>query len=204
MRTPRSTWGLRLLGARLCLVAMLAGVGMSLWAGAAPARAAPPGAAPADPILGLARLAGQFQLAGRVTVSARINGERVGQRFLRTWTFTSRCTTGACATVGLVRQRSGGHDTLKLHRRSPGYYTGSGSFYVPLRCGSRTYRHGELAPFSVAVRVTSAQRDQTGAVVATHVTASYSNSSRRNLTPCVAFPGRDAASYHGHLVMPST
>jgi hypothetical protein len=204
MTAARLTRGLRLRPARLCLLAVLAAGGMSVWAGAAPAGAAPRGAAPADPILGLARLAGRFQLAGRVTVATRINGERVRQRFLRTWTFTPRCTAGACATVRLVRQRSGGRDTVTLHRRSPGYYTGSGSFYVPLRCGSRTYRHGELAPFSVAVRVNGARRDQTGAVIATHVNASYSNSSRRNLTPCIAFPGRDAATYHGHLVLPPT
>jgi hypothetical protein len=161
-------------------------------------------AAPVDPILAVARLSGTFRLAGRITVASRVRGERVGQTFLRTWTFNPRCRSGACGTITLVRQRSGGHDTVTLRRRSPGYYTGSGSFYVPLGCGGTTYHHGELAAFSVTVRIDGARHDATGAAVATHVTATYNNSSRRNLTPCVDFPGRDAARYHGHLAVAAT
>jgi hypothetical protein len=158
-------------------------------------------AAPVDPVLGAARLTGKFQLAGRITVARRVRGERVGQTFLRTWTFTPACSSGACGTVTLVRQRAGGHDQVTLRRRSPGMYAGSGSFYVPLRCGSTRYVHGELASFSITVRIDGAARDlATGNVIATHVNATYNNSSRRNLTPCVDFPGRDAARYHGHAV----
>jgi hypothetical protein len=184
---------------RVCLVACLVG---ACWP-AAWLTSAQASGAPIDPTIALARLAGQFRLAGRITVATRVRGERVGQTFLRTWSFTPGCTVGACRAVTLVRQRSGGRDTLTLRRRSAGYYTGSGSFYVPLQCGSRTYHHGELASFSVTVTVTSAQRDATGMIVATRVNATYNNSSRRNLTPCVDFPGRDAARYHGHVVVPA-
>jgi hypothetical protein len=158
-------------------------------------------AAPVDPILGVARLTGRFQLAGRITVATRVRGERVGQTFLRTWTFTPRCSSGACGAITLVRPRSGGRDRVILRRQSPGLYSGSGSFYVPLQCGGSRYAHGELASFSVTVRIDGAARDlATGEVLATHLNATYRNSSRRNLTPCVDFPGRDAARYHGHAV----
>jgi hypothetical protein len=173
--------------------------GISAWPGAGAQ------AAPVDPILAVARLAGKFSLAGRITVANRVRGERVGQTFMRTWTFTPRCASGACGTITLVRQRSGGRDKVTLRRRSAGVYTGSGSFYVPLRCGSTTYTHGELAAFSITVRIDGAARDRvSGKAIATHVNTTYNNSSRRNLTPCVDFPGRDAARYHGHLIRPPT
>jgi hypothetical protein len=178
-----------------------AGAAVSRAAGGAAVSPAAARAASVDPLLAAARLSGKFQLAGRITVATRVRGERAGQTFMRTWKFTPHCATGACGNVTLFRRRAGGSDTLTLHRRSPAYYTGSGSFYVPLRCGSTTYRRGELASFSITVRIDGAARDlATGNVLATHVTATYNNSSRRNLTPCVDFPGRDAARYHGHAV----
>jgi hypothetical protein len=184
--------------ARSNAVSLVAVVGLLCAAAVAP----PAGdAASVNPLLAAARLTGKFQLAGRITVATRVRGERAGQTFMRTWKFTPHCSTGACGRVTLVRRRAGGSDTLTLRRRSPAYYTGASSFYVPLRCGSTTYRHGELASFSITVRIDGAARDlASGNVLATHVTATYNNSSRRNLTPCVDFPGRDAARYHGHAV----
>jgi hypothetical protein len=184
--------GVTFCGAACCSGAWLGGFAASLSASAE--------AAPVDPILAVARLTGKFRLAGRITVATRVRGERAGQTFLRTWTFTPRCSVGACHTVTLVRQRSGGRDRVTLRRGSPGYYTGSGSFYVPLKCGTVTYHHGEFAAFSITVRIDGARHDSSGDAIATHVTATYNNSSRRNLTPCVDFPGRDAARYHGHVV----
>jgi hypothetical protein len=151
------------------------------------------------PPLGSARLDGQFLLAGRVIKAVRIRGEYVGQRVLRTWRFTSICSTGQCARVSLVRQRASGTDRLTLARISPGYYEGNGKFFAPLRCGRRTYRRGESVPFTIQVRVRAAQLVN-GAAVATRITATYTNRGRRNLTPCVAFPGHDKAFYHGHMV----
>jgi hypothetical protein len=161
-------------------------------------------AASTNPLLGAARLAGNFDLAGRVTTAVRIKGERKGQKVSRTWSFLPGCPVGACRTVGLLRKRSGGSDKLTLTRKRPGYYTGTGSFYVPLKCGGKLYRRGELAPFKIAVTVTAALRDPTGTIVATRVNATYTNASRRNLTKCVAFPGHDAASYHGHVIIGSS
>jgi hypothetical protein len=149
-----------------------------------------------------ARLQGSFLLAGRVTAAKNISGEHVGQNVARTWTFNSRCRTGECATVSLVRTRTGGRDALVLHRKSPGYYTGSGSFYAPLRCGSHTWPRGETVPFTVTVRVSAAA--MVGRVdLATRVSAVYTNRSRGNRTPCVAVLGHDAATYHGRLVAPA-
>ncbi|MBV8952524.1 MAG: hypothetical protein JO179_00210 [Solirubrobacterales bacterium] len=157
------------------------------------------GGSPVDPTLGLARLQGQFLLSGRVT-AVRVRGERTGQRVTRSWGFASPCPVGPCPTLLLVRQRVIGGDSLALQQRGPGYYTGSGSFYVPLRCGGRTYPAGELVPFSIAVRVTKATRDASGVLVASAISARYTNRYRRNLTPCVAVTGHDAALYQGQLV----
>jgi hypothetical protein len=155
--------------------------------------------AQATPSLGSARLDGQFQLNGRVIKAVRIRGEHVGQRVLRTWKFTANCPSGQCSSVTLVRQRVSGTDTLTLNRISPGYYEGNGKFYVPLRCGRRKYRRGESVPFKIQVRVRAAQT-MGGVLMATRITATYTNRVRRNLTPCVAFPGHDKAFYHGQRV----
>lgn len=174
-----------------------AGAAVALGAlGALPAVSA--AASPYRP--GSARLEGSFLLAGHVTVAASVRGEHPGQALLRTWRFRSLCPSGPCRTVILVRPRAAGTDVVTLHRRAPGYYTGSGRFYRPLRCGSRIYRPGERVPFTIAVRITTAILSG-GQVVAARVNASYVNPGRANLTPCVAYLGHDAARYHGHLVL---
>jgi hypothetical protein len=178
------------------LISGLCALGVA--AGAAPALAAAPVAA--NP--GAARLQGSFLLAGRVTVARNVRGVRVGQNVMRTWNFIPACSIGACRTVVLRRGRTGGADTVTLHRRSLGYYTGTGSFDASLRCGTHTYRRGQSVPFVITVRVTAAVLSA-GIVVATRVAASYTNRSRTNLTPCVAELGHDAATYHGHLIPPA-
>jgi hypothetical protein len=148
---------------------------------------------------GTARLEGVFEMLGQVTLAKDIKGERRGQRAKRAWTFDSSCAGGQCAGVALVRHRSGGVDRLTLRRRRPGYYTGTGIFYVPLRCAGRTVRRGESVPFTITLTITGAQMVGTDDV-ANAVSATYMNRSRRNLTRCVAFPGHDAASYTGKLL----
>ena len=157
-----------------------------------------PAITPPTPTPATARLQGQFVMAGRVTVAKDIRGEHVGDNVTRTWTFTPRCAVGPCNTIGLVRRRAGGSDQLVLRLSSPGYYVGTGSFFAPLRCGGRTWRRGASVPFTITVRVTAAVLAGSD-VVATGITASYTNRSRSNRTPCVAALGHDAASYHGHL-----
>jgi hypothetical protein len=168
---------------------------LTLVLAASPALAATPAAAPS---LGAARLEGPFQLAGRVTVAKLIPGERAGQTVSRTWTFNPACPAGACDTVTLVRARASGADRLLLHRRKPGYYVGDGTFFAPVRCGSQIYVKGAAVPFTITVRVTGLLAAP-GVLVASRVSASYVNRSRRNLTPCVGVLGHDAATYHGHL-----
>ncbi len=145
-----------------------------------------------------ARLVGPFELAGHITVARQVPGERAGQNFFRTWTFFSRCRVGACDSVGLVRSRARGSDTLRLVRRSPGSYTGAGRFFAPLRCGRRTYARGQSVPFTITVRVTAATTLSSGEVLATDVSASYVNRRRTNLTRCFAVLGHDSATYAGH------
>jgi hypothetical protein len=138
-------------------------------------------------------------MTGRVTVAKDIKGERRGQRAKRMWTFTSPCRSGQCATVALVRQRTAGIDRVKLSRRSPGHYTGTGLFYAPLRCGGHDYRRGESVPFTITVKITAAQIVN-GIDIATQVNATYTNRARKNRTRCVALPGHDAAVYIGLLL----
>ncbi len=159
----------------------------------AAAAADTPAAAP-----GVARLSGNFKLSGRITVARLVPGEHVGQTVTRTWGFHANCPTGACDTETLVRNRAGGRDTVTLHRRQPGYYVGNGSFYAPLRCGSHLWRRGAVVPFTITVRITAAVLF--GGPVATAVSATYTNRSRINRTPCVGVLGHDAAAYNGQVL----
>jgi hypothetical protein len=187
--------------AGLARLAGLAGLCAGLAGLAAPATSG--AAAAVNPLLANARVQGQFQLAGLVTVAKDVVGEHKGQKVLRTWTFTPACPTGACATLKLTRGRGRGNgtDKLVLQRTVAGSYQGSGSFYAPLRCGGRIDPQGEQVPFSVTVTVTAAGQGQFG-VLATRLKATYTNPLRINRSRCVAFLGHDAATYHGHLVPP--
>jgi hypothetical protein len=165
--------------------------------GALPAPAGAQAPTPGAPTS--ARLTGEFEMLGRVTVAKNVKGERRGQRAKRAWTFTSPCAAGQCPTIRLVRYRAHGVDRLVLELHSPGYYTGKGRFYVPARCAGHYIRKAESVPFTVTVRVTAAQIVN-GVDIATMVSATYTNRSRKNLTRCVAFPGHDAAVYDGLLL----
>lgn len=178
----------------------------ALATGALLALAAPSGATVAlpNPLLGSARLVGTFELAGRITTAVRVPGEHTGQTITRRWSFLPTCQVGSCRTVGLLRRRANGSDPVILTRKRPGYYTGNGTFYAPLRCSQRVVARGLRVPYTVTVTVTAAVRDATGAVVATRVDARYTNRLRHNLTKCVAFPGHDAATYHGHVLLGSS
>jgi hypothetical protein len=160
-------------------------------------------AQPAAPPVSAARLQGSFLLGATVTVAANVPGERVGQTFTRTWTFSSGCPTGPCQTVSLTRPRASGVDQLTLHLRGPGHYAGFGSFYAPLRCAGRTYPRGARVPFKISVQVTLAALAADGSVIAKRIAATYVNRRRINRTPCVAVLGHDAARYHGYLVTQS-
>jgi hypothetical protein len=153
-------------------------------------------AASPDPLLAQARLGGVWGMLGTVTKAVGIPGEHRGEKVSRTWTFTPQCVTGQCPTVALQRNRAGGTDSLLLTLRSPGYYTGAGSFYAAVRCRGISYAKGELVPFTVAVRITAAVATS-AAVDATHVTATYRNRQRIGLTRCVSPPSHDSASYRG-------
>jgi hypothetical protein len=145
-----------------------------------------------------ARLQGVFELAGRVTAADAVKGEHKGQTVARVWSFASACPAGQCPEVTLTRRRAHAADTLVLHRREPGTYAGSGSFFLPLRCAGRLYRAGEKVPFRITVKITLAV--PFGASnFATRISATYVNRRRLNRTPCVAALGHDAASYHGHI-----
>jgi hypothetical protein len=175
------------------IVAVLALSGASAAGAAAQASPSPP--------VGSARLEGSFLLAGHVTLARHIRGEHTGENVTRRWQFTGLCPSGPCQTVVLVRHRHAATDTVTLLRRSPGNYSGQGSFTAPLSCDGTTYPRGERVPFTIAVRIDAATV-QGGTVMASRISATYSNPVRINRTPCVAALGHDAARYHGHLVPP--
>ena len=141
-----------------------------------------------------ALLKGTFRLSGTVTVAQNVRGEHVGKAVTRTWTFAPQCPTAPCATVQLVRQRATGSDTVTL-RQTPAGYSGTGSFSAPLRCSGRIYPSGELIPFKITVRITSATNG-----TASTIRATYVNRARLNRTPCIGVLGHDAARYTGQLV----
>jgi hypothetical protein len=183
-------------------LAIAAAFALAAALGAALGTAAGAGAVtPPVPTPGTARLQGQFALTGRVTVAKNVRGEHVGQQVKRTWIFTPQCPVGACQTISLVRRRGAGSDSVQLRRRSPGYYVGTGSFFAPLQCGRDVWRRGASVPFTITVRVTAAALAGSE-VVATRISASYTNRARVNRTPCVAVLGHDAATYRGTAVPP--
>jgi hypothetical protein len=151
------------------------------------------GAAVPPPAAGEASLEGYFLLTGRVTSAVNVAGERVGQTLRRSWAFVPLCSVGVCSEVRLIR--SGGRGgTLVLVRRAPMVYVGTGSFAAPVRCAGRRFPRGQTVPFSITVRIVAAAPATTG-IVATAIRATYTNPSRINHTPCVAIPGREAATY---------
>ena len=127
-----------------------------------------------------------------------ILGEADGELVSRTWSFAPGCPLGPCATVVPTRQRGATLERLALRRRTATYYVGTGSFFVALGCGDRVVADGESAPYTIGVQLTGATLTSRG-VVATAIRAFYVNPSRTNLTPCIAFPGHDAAVYAGRL-----
>jgi hypothetical protein len=155
-------------------------------------------------LLASARLEGVFAMSGRVTDAVNVGGEHRGELIRRTWTFSSTCPSGACATVALKRTRSRTDptktDQLVLRRHSPGFYKGTATFIAPMSCAGQRYAKGEAVPFSITVRVTAAATvgDQ---VLASTVRAFYSNPRRVGLTRCVTAPAHDAARYTGRVVI---
>jgi PKD domain len=145
-----------------------------------------------------ARVQGTFTMHGRITVAHNLPGVRPGQRVNRTWILTAPCSARFCRTLSLRRYRGRGVDTLTLRRQGRGLYRGSGTFFVPVRCGARLYRHGGKVPFTITLRVARVQVVQ-GVRFATGLTATYNNPGRINLTLCAGFLGHDAASYTGRL-----
>jgi hypothetical protein len=146
-----------------------------------------------------ARLQGEFRMTGQITAALHVPGERRGNRVVRLWVFTPRCASGACSRVTLVRTTAHGRDRLQLRRRAAGYYTGTGLFDAPVRCGGKTYKRGSAVPFVITVRITGATVSG-GVTVASAVKATYRSRTRVNRTPCVKLPARDAAKYRGKLV----
>jgi len=159
--------------------------------------AAGPWEAAGQPAPVQSRLAGTFQMAGRVTAAHDVRGEHVGEVVQRTWTFTPLCVTGPCAQVRLFRGRAGATDTLILTETSPGHYAGTGRFFAPLKCAGTVYSMGEEVPYTIRLRVTATMTASDGTVLAQQVSATYVNKSRLNLTRCVIVLGHESARYTG-------
>jgi hypothetical protein len=172
------------MGRRLALVTALI---LTVPASSALGAEAPP------PAAGEASLQGFFLLTGRVTSAVNVPGERAGQTLHRSWAFVPMCSAGVCPEVRLIRTGGRG-GTLVLVRRAPMVYVGTGSFAAPVSCAGRRFPRGQTVPFSITVRILAAAPSTTG-VVATAIRATYTNPSRINHTPCVAIPGREAATY---------
>lgn len=156
-----------------------------------------PASAWAQPSQTEARLAGTYQMTGRVTAALHVRGEHVGEIVQRTWTFTPLCATGPCAQVRLFRGRANATDTLILNQTSPGRYSGTGRFFAPLKCAGTVYMAGEEVPFQIKLKVTATATAPDGTVLAQQISATYVNKTRLNLTRCVIVLGHDSARYTG-------
>jgi len=177
------------------IVALLAGAAGSV----APSRAAAMSQQSAGRID--ARIVGHFLMHGRITTAVNVRGERPGQQITRHWTMNdSACSGSDCRRVKLRRQRSDHiHNTLTLHRRGAGEYTGRSTFYAGLECANTDYKHGALVPYKIRVRVLAAEAIGT-VDYATKIAATYTNRSRTDLTACPLGPSHDAATYTGVLI----
>ncbi|HZU60841.1 MAG TPA: PKD domain-containing protein [Solirubrobacteraceae bacterium] len=181
-------------GAVAVLLAVTAGVGA---AGALAAAASQQRSFPD------ARVVGTFKMNARVTAAVNVRGEKVGQRFTRTWKIVpEHCVRSVCQLLRLNRERSDGrHDHLSLHRVASGEYSGKGVFYVALECLGKVYHHGSRVPFTITLKVHHVVTIQ-GISFAQSVGAMYYNPHRSDSTPCPLGPSHDAGRYHGHLVSP--
>jgi len=155
------------------------------------------GRAAAQPTPTESRLAGTYQMTGRVTAARNVRGEHVGEMVQRTWTFTPLCVSGPCAQVRVFRGRASATDTLILTQTSPGHYTGTSRFFAPLKCAGTVYSMGEEVPYTINVQVTATTTAPDGTVLAQQISATYVNKSRLNLTRCVIVLGHDSARYTG-------
>jgi hypothetical protein len=153
--------------------------------------------ATAQPTPTEARLAGTYQMTGRITAAKYVRGEHVGETIQRTWMFTPLCVSGPCAQVRVYRGRRTATDTLILTETSPGHYAGTGAFYAPLACAGKVYSSGEEVPFTINVAITATTTAPDGTFLASQISATYVNTTRLNLTPCVIVLGHDSARYQG-------
>jgi PKD repeat protein len=142
------------------------------------------------------RLQGAWTMNGKITRADNVRGERKGQKVKRSWTFTPNCSSGPCSKVVLRRERSSKQFDKVTLKRSGSTYSGSGKFYVRLKCNGKSYKRGGIAYYTIKVRVTKSKTVQNRAF-ATAISASYSNSKRVNKTPCAGSIGRDAGAYSG-------
>lgn len=150
-----------------------------------------------------ARVAGAFQMQARVTEAVNVRGEHLGQRLRRDWTIAPRgCEGSVCARLSVRRQRSAGlQETLTLKRTGIGAYAGSSSFYAPLRCRGRTYRHGMRVPYRITLAIVGTETVQ-AIMFARRIIATYTNLRRFDTTPCSLAPSHDAALYTGTALSP--
>jgi hypothetical protein len=154
-------------------------------------------------LAGDARVLGAFAMSARVTAARNVRGEHVGQLLNRSWTLTPQsCAESVCQTLQLDRERSAGIDeTLTLTRTGVGTYTGSSSFYVPLRCRGGVHPHGSRAPYRIALTITATEMVQ-GIAFARQIAATYVNPRRSDATRCPLGPSHDAATYTGSALAP--
>ncbi len=147
-----------------------------------------------------ARVTGTFTMRAQVTKAVNVRGEHAGQRLTRKWVIVPRrCDGSICKTLELDRQRSANrHSRITLHRTGPGRFSGTGVFYVGLRCFGRVYRRGSRAPYKITLKVVTAT-EVGGVMFAQRISASYVNRARTDATRCPLGPSHDAAKYTGRL-----
>jgi PKD repeat protein len=145
-----------------------------------------------------ARVTATFVMRGQIVTAVRVSGEHRGQTVTRQWTLAGlSCRASVCQRLSLRRERSAHRfDRLVLTRIGRGRYAGRSRFYAALGCRGRTYPRGELVPYRITVTVTHAVAIE-GIGFASNLTATYTNLTRTDRTPCPIGPSHDAARYTG-------
>jgi hypothetical protein len=179
--------------ARRVLAGLVVAASVSLGLGAPPLAAVAAGLQTVD-----ARVSGAFLMHGRILTALRVRGERRGQTLTPRWEFTSQsCFGSACERLSLRRQRSANrYDHLELTRVGIGVYTGRHTFYARLRCKGRIYPRGEVVPYRITMSINQGVAIQAFEFAST-VTATYTNLTRIDRTPCPTGPSHDSAGYIG-------
>lgn len=135
------------------------------------------------------RLEGTFDMKGKITKSIRIDGEKKGDKFTRTWTFVPKCATGVCSKVRLTRSLKDG-STEKLDMKWDGkQYKATKTTKLSAPCGGKSTKNAHVVKAVATARVVSTA-DRKGVPVSIKIVGRFKADHK------VTCPGGVLKAYH--------